>query len=280
MSRPAQARRPETDGGRHARPLIPSRTTEATPRRAKNRRLAAGEQETRSARTGHPADGTPRHAKVSCARRPSSWRGRHAGFASWCRSSGSGRPAKASRRTAGTSCGRPPRSSSRMERSRVPVVMIRVTFSVLPCWSTTSLTSGGCGGCACGSGWLRPSWRGNWLCARSSVQAPVNCGSARAATAPIPSRSIVMVAIVRLNPLMSLLLGERSAPFDGTSLPLVYAGAPGILLRAERGAGGAPGRARTHGCLDGRASRRRDERLARLAVRWRSAPSSAGPRPR
>ena len=43
-----------------------------------------------------------------------------------------------------------------------------------------------------------------------------------------------MVAIVRLNPLMSLLLGERSAPFDGASLPLVYAGAPGILLRAER----------------------------------------------
>ena len=43
-----------------------------------------------------------------------------------------------------------------------------------------------------------------------------------------------MVAIVRLNPLMSLLLGERSAPFDGASLPLVYAGTPGILLRAER----------------------------------------------
>src|SRR3989442_14234811 len=121
-----------------------------------------------------------------------------------------------------------------MERSRVPVVTIRVTFSVVPCRSTTSLTSGGCGGCACGSGWLRPSCLGNWLCARSSVQAPVNCGSARAATAPIPSRSIVMVAIVRLNPLMSLLLGERSAPSDGAPLPLVYAGAPGILLRAER----------------------------------------------
>ena len=51
--------------------------------------------------------------EVSCARRPSSWRGRHVGrLASWCRSSGSGRPARASRRTAGTWCGRPRRSSS------------------------------------------------------------------------------------------------------------------------------------------------------------------------
>ena len=54
-----------------------------------------------------------------------------------------------------------------------------------------------------------------------------------------------MVAIVRLNPLMSLLLGERSAPFDGASLPLVYAGAPGILLRAERRRW-RPGRGRAH----------------------------------
>src|SRR5262249_33152883 len=46
-----------------------------------------------------------------------------------------------------------------------------------------------------------------------------------------------------------LLLADVLAQFDGARLPLVYAWAPGILLRAE----GAlpPGEARAHGCLDG-----------------------------
>src|SRR5882762_1661394 len=140
-----------------------------------------------------------------------------------------------------------------MERSRVPVVMIRVTFSVVPCWSTTSLTSGGCGGCACGSGWLRPSCLGNWLCARSSVQAPVNCGSAWAAPAPSPSRSIVIVAIVRLKPLMSLLLGECSAPFDGATLPLVYAGTRYSVARREAPVAPRGGRAHMDAWTGGRA---------------------------
>src|SRR5712691_4735887 len=83
------------------------------------------------------------------------------------------------------------------------MTIVRVTFTTLPCCSTTSLTSGFGAWASAPPGPLSPCV-GNWLWARSSIQVPASCGWAWAATAPPASRSTAVMPMRRVQRMIGM----------------------------------------------------------------------------